>query len=133
MVLGPCATALGFTTGLWLAAARAERVVLGAVDGPTMRDWLAAVNDGVPANAVVMRPAIGFEIPQDAGSPLILIVVQDPGVVCPCNGCCFNLLWFIRKIRYPIGQARPRRSASFGPTKTEASPCPWMGAVGASQ
>ena len=27
VVLGPCATALGFTTGLWLAAARAERVV----------------------------------------------------------------------------------------------------------
>ena len=26
VVLGPCATALGFTTGLWLAAARAERV-----------------------------------------------------------------------------------------------------------
>ena len=25
VVLGPCATALGFTTGLWLAAARAER------------------------------------------------------------------------------------------------------------
>ena len=66
-VLGPCATVL----------------VRGAVDGATVRDWLAAVNDGVPANAVVMRPAIGFEIPKDAGSPLILIVMQDPGVVCP--------------------------------------------------
>ena len=52
------------------------------MDGSTVRDWLAAVNDGVPANAV-MRPAIGFEIPKGAGSPLILIVVQDPGVVCP--------------------------------------------------
>ena len=71
VVLGPCATVLGFTTGLWLAAACAER----------MGDWLAAVNDGVPANAVVMRPAIGFEIPKD----VVLIVVQDPGVVCPCN------------------------------------------------
>ena len=50
----------------------------GEVDGPTVRDWLAA-KDGVPANAVVMRPAIVFEIPKDAGSPLILIVVQDPG------------------------------------------------------
>ena len=80
MVLGPCATALGFTTGLWLAAV-AERVVRGAVDGSTVRDWLAAVNDGVPANAVVMRPAIGFEIPKDADSPLILIVMQDPGGV----------------------------------------------------
>ena len=80
------ATALGFTTGLWLAAARAERVVRGAVDGPTVRDWLAAVNDGVPANA-----AIGVEILKDAVSPLILIVVQDPGVVCPCSGCCFKL------------------------------------------
>ena len=79
VVLGPCATALGFTTGLWLAAARAERVVRGAVDGSTVRDWLAAVNDGVPANAVVMRPAIGFEIPKGAISPLILIVMQDPG------------------------------------------------------
>ena len=39
-------------------------MVRGAVDGPTVRDWLAAVNDGVPANAVVMRPAIGFEIPK---------------------------------------------------------------------
>ena len=64
---------------MWLAAALAERVVRGAVDGPTVRDWLAAVNDGVPANAVVMRPAIGFEIPKDAGSPLIL-VMQDLGV-----------------------------------------------------
>ena len=49
------------------------------VDGPTVRDWLAAVNDGVPANGVVMRPAIGFEIPKDAGSHLILIVMQNPG------------------------------------------------------
>ena len=63
----------------------------GAVDGFTVRDQLAAVNDGVPANAVVMRPAIGFEIPKDAGSPLILVVMQDLGVVCPCNGCCFKL------------------------------------------
>ena len=69
MALGPCATALGFTTGLWLAAARAERVVRGAVDGLAVRDWLAAVNDGVPVNAVVMRPAIGFEILKGAGSP----------------------------------------------------------------
>ena len=37
-----------------------------------------------------MRPAIGFEIAKDAGSPLILIIMQDPGVVCPCDGCCFN-------------------------------------------
>ena len=79
VVLGPCATALGFTTGLWLAAARAERVVRGAVDGLAVRDWLAAVNDGVPTNAVVMRPVIGFEIPKGAISPLILIVMQDPG------------------------------------------------------
>ena len=63
VVLGPCATALG------LAAARAERVVRGAVDGPTVRDWLEDVNSGVPAIAVVVRPAIGFEIPKDAGSP----------------------------------------------------------------
>ena len=90
VVLGPCATALGFTTGLWLVAARTESVVRGAVDGSTELDWLAAVNDGVPANAVVMRPAICFEIPEDAGRPLILIVMQDPGVVCPCNGCCFK-------------------------------------------
>ena len=69
----------------------------GEVDGPTVRDWLAAVNDGVHANAVVMRPAIGFEIAKGAGSPLILIVMQDPGVVCPCDGCCFKLKWFIRK------------------------------------
>ena len=48
VVLGPCATALGFTTGLWLAAARAERVVRGAVDDPTVRDWLTAVNEGSP-------------------------------------------------------------------------------------
>ena len=27
------------------------------MDGQTVRDWLAAVNDGVPANAVVRRPA----------------------------------------------------------------------------
>ena len=65
--------------------------------GHTVRDWLAAVNDGVPANAVVMRPAICFEIPRDAGSPLILIVMQDPGVVSPCNGCCFKLKWFVRE------------------------------------
>ena len=88
--LSPCATSLGLTTGLWLAAVRAERVVRGAVDGATVRDWLAAVNDGVPANAVVMRPAIAFEIPKNAGSPLILTVTQDPGVVCPCDGCCFK-------------------------------------------
>ena len=37
------------------------------------------MNDGVPTNAVVMRPAICFEISKDAGSPLILIVMQDPG------------------------------------------------------
>ena len=83
MALGTCATALGFTTGLWLAAARAERVVRGVVDGSTERDWLAAVNDGVPVNAVVMRPVIGFEISKGAISPLILIVMQDPCVVCP--------------------------------------------------
>ena len=53
----------------------------GPVDSPTVRDSLAAVNDGVPANAVVMRPAIGFEMTKDAGSPLILTVVQDPGGV----------------------------------------------------
>ena len=46
-----------------------------AVDGPTVRDWLAAVNDGVPANAIVVRLAIGFEIPKDAGSLLILMGV----------------------------------------------------------
>ena len=67
VVLGPCATTLGFTTGLWLAAARAERVVRGAVDDPAVRDWLAAVNDGVPANAVVVRPAIGFRDPERCG------------------------------------------------------------------
>ena len=65
-MLGPCATALEFTTGLWLAAARAERVVRGEADGPTVRDWLAAVNDGAPANAVVMRP-IGFVDPERCG------------------------------------------------------------------
>ena len=27
----------------------------------------------------------------DAGGPLVLIVMQDSGVVCPCNGCCFKL------------------------------------------
>ena len=52
--MGPCATPLGFTTGSWLAAARADFVVRGAVDDPTVRDWLAAVKDGVPANAVVI-------------------------------------------------------------------------------
>ena len=76
---------------MWLAAARAERVVREAVDDHTVRDWLAAVNDGVPANAVVMRPAIGFEVLKDAGSPLILSVMQGSGVVCPCHGCCFKL------------------------------------------
>ena len=105
MVQGPCATALGFTTGLWLEAARAKRVVRGAVDGPTVRDWLAAVNDGVPANAVVMRPAVGFAIPKDAGSPLILIVMLGSlGWVCPCDGCCLKLWWFIRKNRYHVLQ-----------------------------
>ena len=69
VVLGPCATALGFTTGLWLAAARAERVERGATDGSTVRDWLAAVNDGVPANAVVMRPANRFRDPERCGQP----------------------------------------------------------------
>ena len=78
--------------GLWLAAARAERMVHGAVNDPTVRDWLAAVNDGVPANAVVVRPAIGFEIPKDVGSRLILIVMQDPGVVYPFCCCCSKLL-----------------------------------------
>ena len=61
------------------------------MDGSTVRDWLAAVNDRVPTNAVVMRPAIGFEIAKDEGSPLILIVIQGSGVVCPCHGCCFKL------------------------------------------
>ena len=56
-------------TGLWLAAARAEKVVRGAVDGSTELDWLAAVNDGVPTNAVVMRPAIGFVDPERCGQP----------------------------------------------------------------
>ena len=56
VVLGPCATALGVTTGLWLAAACAGRVVHGAVHGPTVRDWLAAVNDGIRVNAIVVRP-----------------------------------------------------------------------------
>ena len=60
-----------------------------------MRDWLAAVIDGVPANAVVVRPTIGFEIPKAAGRTLILIVMQDPGVVCPFIGCCFKLWWFV--------------------------------------
>ena len=98
--LGPCATALGFTTGLWLVAVRAERVVRGAVDGSTVRDWLAAVNDGVPANAVVIRPATGFEIPKGAGSPLILTVMLDPGF-----GCCFKLWGVHSKNQYPTGQA----------------------------
>ena len=101
MVLGPRATALGFTTGLWLSLARAERVVRGAVDDSTVRDWFAAVNDGIPENAVVMRMAIGFVIPK----ALILIVMQDPGVVCPCNGCCDKLSWLIPKNRHPTGQA----------------------------
>ena len=59
---------------MWLAAARAERTVHGAVNDPTVQDWLAAVNDGV-------RPAIGFDIPKDVGSPLILIFMLDPGVL----------------------------------------------------
>ena len=71
MVLGPCATALGFMTGLRLAAARPKRGwCVEWLTGPTVRDWLAAVNDGVPTNAVVMRLAIGFEIPKGAISPL---------------------------------------------------------------
>ena len=37
-----------------------------------------------PANALVMRPAIGFEIPKDGGSSLILIVMQDLGW-CVCE------------------------------------------------
>ena len=109
---GPCATALNLTTGLWLAAARAERVMRGAVDGPTVRDWLAA-NDGVSANAVVMPPAIGFEIPKGAGSPLVLIVMQDPGVVCPCSGCCFKQKWFIRQ------NPQDRRPTVVGVVRTE--------------
>ena len=68
----------GVHDGLVVGGSRAERVVCGAVDSL----WLAVVNDGVHTNAVVMRPVIGFEIPKDAGSPLILIVMQDPGVVC---------------------------------------------------
>ena len=52
---------------------------------------LARVNDGVPLNAFVMRPEVGFEVPKDAGSTLILTVMQDPGVVCPCFGCRFKL------------------------------------------
>ena len=58
----------------------------GVVDGP-------AVNDGVPANAIVVRLAIGFEIPKDVGSPLILVVMQDHGIV----GCCFKLQRFIHQ------------------------------------
>ena len=108
VILGPCATALGFTTGLWLAAASAKRAVRGVVNDPTVRDWLAAVNDGVPANAVVVRPAIGFD---ERCGPLILTVMQDPGVLCPFYCGCFKLLKFIRKNR------------SFGP-KTETSPRP---------
>ena len=73
----------------------------GAVEDPTARDSLAAVNDGVPANATVMRPATSF----DAGRPLILIVMQVPGVVCPCHGCCFKLQRFIRETWYPTGKA----------------------------
>ena len=114
VTLGLRATTLGLTTGLRLAAARAERVVRGAVDGPTVRDWLAAVNDGVPTNAVVMRPAIGFEVPKDAGSSLILIVTQDPGcarVMVVASNCCGSFV----KHKCPVGQAAPRRSASFGP------------------
>ena len=63
------------------------------MNDPTVQDWLAAVNDGVPANAVVVRPAIGFDTPKDVGSPLILIVMQDPGVLSPfivvANSCDF--------------------------------------------
>ena len=43
----------------------------GAVDGPTVGDCLAGRERRVPTNAIVMRPAIGFEIPKGAGSPLI--------------------------------------------------------------
>ena len=43
---------------------------------------------------------------KDAGSPLILIVMQDPGVVCPCDGCCFKLHWFVRKKKAGIPHDR---------------------------
>ena len=74
---GPLCHGAGVHDGLVVGGG--ERVVRGAVDDPTVRDLLAAVNDKVPANAVVMRPAISLEIPKDVGSSLILIPMQDSG------------------------------------------------------
>ena len=120
--------ALGITTGLWLAAAHAGRVVLGAVDDLPVRDWLTAVNDGIPA--IVMRPAIGFDIPEDVGSSLIVIHMQDLGVVCPCYVCCFKLLRFTGTLLHFTGKAAHRGRCRTGRRR---SPCPWTDAVGASQ
>ena len=48
-----------------------------------------------------MRQAVGFEVPKNAGSSLIVIVIQDPGKGVPVKW----LQRFIRKNRCPIGQA----------------------------
>ena len=83
----------------------------GAVDSL----WLAVVNDGVHTNAVVMRPAIGFEILKDAGSPLILIVMQDPGVVCRVMVVASNCSGSFVKTGIP----QDRRPTAVGVVRTE--------------
>ena len=49
-------------------------------------------------------------------APLILIFMPDPGLVCPCSGCCFELLWFTRE--KPVSH-RTGDSTAVGVVRTE--------------
>ena len=83
---GPCATALGFTTGLWLAAARSERIVRGTVDDPTVRDWLAAVKTARTRSSCARQSVSASRKMWAALSSWSSC--RTLGVVCPCK-------WFV--------------------------------------
>ena len=67
-----------------------EGVVLGPCHGAGVHDGL--VVGGSPCReGGAWSGSDRFRDPERCGQPLILTVMQDLGVVCPCNGCCFEL------------------------------------------
>ena len=83
----PCAMAFGSVTGLFTAAVRSIEIARGADEDLTVRQWIGAFNGADLAAPIVVRAAIGFDLPITPGGSLALVVIEDPAGLQGGSGC----------------------------------------------